>query len=91
MKGKREGVAIFEPIGVQGEVRADTLLKIARFHEALAHFRERRWDDAEALLKGLAAAAPEVKLYRLYRARITQFRASPPDADWDGVFGYTTR
>jgi adenylate cyclase len=91
VKGKREGVAVFEPLGAQGEVPADTLLDVARFHEVLAHFRERRWDDAEALLKVLAAAAPEVKLYRLYRARITQFRASPPDADWDGVFGYTTR
>jgi adenylate cyclase len=91
VKGKREGVAIFEPIGAEGEVRSDTLLEIARFHEALAHFRERRWDEAEALLKELAAAAPEVKLYRLYRERIAQFRASPPAADWDGVFGFTTR
>ena len=91
MKGKREGVAIFESIGVQGEVRADTLLKIARFHEALAHFRERRWDEADALLEELAAAAPGVKLYRVYRERIAQFRASPPGADWDGVFGFTAR
>ena len=91
VKGKREGVAIFEPLGVQGEVRGDTLLEIARFHDALAHFRERRWDEAEALLEALAAAAPEVKLYRLYRERIAQFRASPPAADWDGVFGFTTR
>jgi adenylate cyclase len=91
VKGKREGVAIFEPIGPEGEVPGDTLLEIARFHQALAHFRERRWDEAEALLKELAAAAPEVKLYRIYRERIDQFRASPPAADWDGVFGFTTR
>jgi adenylate cyclase len=91
VKGKREGVAVFEPLGAPGEVPADTLLEIARFHEVLAHFRERRWDEAEALLNELVVAAPEVKLYRHYRARITQFRASPPDADWDGVLGYTTR
>jgi adenylate cyclase len=91
VKGKREGVAIFEPIGAQGEVRTDTLLEIARFHEAVAHFRERRWDEAEALLKELAAAAPGVKLYRIYRERIAQFRASPPGADWDGVFGFSTK
>jgi adenylate cyclase len=91
VKGRREGVAIFEPMGVQGEVRGDVLSEIARFHQALAHFRERRWDEAEALLEELAAGAPEVKLYRLYRERIDQFRASPPPADWDGVFGFTTR
>jgi adenylate cyclase len=91
VKGRREGVAIFEPMGVQGEVRGDVLSEIARFHQALAHFRERRWDEAEALLEELAAGAPEVKLYRLYRERIDQFRVSPPPADWDGVFGFTTR
>jgi adenylate cyclase len=91
VKGKREGVAIFEPLGAQGEVHSDTQLEIARFHEALAHFRERRWDEAAALLEELAAAAPGMKLYRIYRERIAQFRVSPPDAGWDGVFGFTTR
>jgi adenylate cyclase len=91
VKGKREGVAIFEPIGAQGEVSADTLAEITRFHRALAHFRGQRWDEAEALLENLAAGAPEVKLYRLYRERIAHFRASPPGADWDGVFGFSTK
>ena len=91
MKGKQEGVAIFEPIGAQGEVSGDTLAEIAHFHRALARFREQRWDEAEALLKELAAAAPAVKLYRLYGERIAHFRASPPGADWDGVFGFSTK
>ena len=91
VKGKQEGVAIFEPIGAQGEVDGDTLAEIARFHQALAHFRAQRWDEAEALLQELAAVAPAVKLYRLYLERIADFRASPPGADWDGVFGFTTK
>jgi adenylate cyclase len=91
VKGKREGVAIFEPIGAQGEVSGDTLAEIARFHQALAHFRAQRWDEAEALLEALASIAPAVKLYRLYRERIAEFRASPPGADWDGVFGFSTK
>jgi adenylate cyclase len=90
VKGRREGVAIFEPIGAQGEVGGPTLAEIARFHQALAHFRGQRWDEAEALLKELAAAAPAVKLYRLYRERVAHFRARPPGADWDGVFGFTS-
>src|SRR6185437_14244844 len=88
VKGRREGVAIFEPIGVQGEIRGDVLSEIARFHQALALFRERRWDEADALLAELAAAAPGVKLYRVYQERIAKFRASPPAADWDGVFWF---
>jgi len=27
----------------------------------------------------------------LYRERIADFRASPPGADWDGVFGFSTK
>jgi adenylate cyclase len=91
VKGKQEGVAIFEPIGTQGEVDGDTLAEIARFHQALAHFRAQRWDEAEALLQELASVAPAVRLYRLYRERIADFRASPPGADWDGVFGFSTK
>ncbi len=91
VKGKQEGVAIFEPIGVEGTVGDDTLAEIARFHRALAHFRAQRWDEAEALLKELVAVAPAVKLYQVYLERIAHFRASPPEADWDGVFGFTTK
>jgi adenylate cyclase len=91
VKGKREGVAIFEPIGTHEEVDGDMLAEIARFHQALAHFRAQRWDEAEALLQALASIAPAVKLYRVYRERITDFRASPPGADWDGVFGFSTK
>jgi adenylate cyclase len=91
VKGRQEGVAIFEPIGAQGEVDGDMLAEIARFHQALAHFRARRWDEAEALLQALASIAPAVKLYRLYRERIADFRASPPGPDWDGVFGFSTK
>jgi adenylate cyclase len=91
VKGKQKGVAIFEPIGAQGEVDDETLAEIARFNQALAHFRAQRWDEADALLQELASVAPELKLYRLYRERIADFRASPPGADWDGVFGFSTK
>jgi len=67
------------------------LAKIARFHQVLAHFRAQRWDEADALLQELASAEPQAKLYRLYRERIADFRASPPGADWDGVFGFGTK
>jgi adenylate cyclase len=90
VKGKQQAVAIYEPVGGRGEIGGDTLAEIDRFHQALAHFRGQRWDEADALLEALAAAAPEVKLYRLYRERIVHFRASPPGVDWDGVFGFAT-
>jgi adenylate cyclase len=91
VKGKKEGVAIFEPIGEQVAVDGNLLAEITRFHQALTHYRAQRWDEAEALLQELAVVAPAAKLYKLYRERIAAFRTSPPGADWDGVFVFTTK
>ena len=52
---------------------------------------KQRFGLVPALLEELAAGAPAVKLYRLYRERIAHFRANPPGADWDGVFGFSTK
>lgn len=91
VKGKHEGVAIFEPLGRKGEVGEETLKELDRFQKALDAYRAQRWDDAEKLLKNLAYAAPEAKLYKLYLERVAHFRRSPPPAGWDGVFVFTTK
>jgi adenylate cyclase len=91
VKGKHEGVAIFEPLGRQDEVGEETLQEVARFQKAIEAYRAQRWDEAENLLKSLSFASPESKLYKLYLERIAHFRQSPPPANWDGVFVFTTK
>ena len=91
VKGKLEGIAIFEPLGRQAELGQEALQEVDRFHKALEAYRKQRWDDAEKLLKNLAYAAPETKLYKLYLERLAHFRRSPPPANWDGVFVFTTK
>ena len=91
VKGRLEGIAIFEPVGSEGKVADDVIAEIERFHRVLEHYRNRRWDEAEGQLNDLAAASPQEKLYKLYLERIAYFRANPPNADWDGVFVFTTK
>ncbi len=91
VKGKHQGVAIFEPIGRQAEVGPETLKEVDRLHKALEAYRAQRWDEAENLLRNLSYASPESKLYKLYLERIAHFRQNPPPADWDGVFVFTTK
>ena len=91
VKGKLEGIAIFEPLGRQSELGPEALQEVDRFHKALGSYRSQRWDDAEKLLKNLAYAAPESKLYKLYLERVAHFRRTPPPANWDGVFVFTTK
>jgi adenylate cyclase len=89
VKGKLEAVAIFEPIGLQGEVVNAAVEDVERFHKAVEFYRKQRWDDAERLVKSLQYSNPEFKLYKLYLERIAYFRTHPPGTNWDGVFVFT--
>ncbi|MBK6981073.1 MAG: adenylate/guanylate cyclase domain-containing protein [Betaproteobacteria bacterium] len=91
VKGKLEGIAIFEPLGLQSDMGQEALQEVDRFHKALEAYRAQRWDDAEKLLKNLAYAAPETKLYKIYLERLAHFRRNPPPPNWDGVFIFTTK
>ncbi|SIQ42446.1 adenylate cyclase [Janthinobacterium sp. TND4EL3] len=83
--GKQEAVAIFEPRAVAGDADAQELAQLARWSEALALLRTRKWEAAAAAVAHLQADFPEDGLYRLYAERLAQYRLAPPPADWDGV------
>jgi adenylate cyclase len=91
VKGKNEPVAIFEPVGRQGEVGQGVLDEIAAWDEALALVRAQRWDEAGARIADLHAAHPQRALYDLYLARIAHYRLHPPGADWDRVTTFDTK
>jgi adenylate cyclase len=90
VKGKREPVAIYEPLGRKAELGTQVEDEVRSFEAALTHYREQRWDDAEALLRTLAARSQR-DLYEIYLRRIREFRATPPGPDWDGVFAHETK
>ena len=91
VKGKNEGVAIFEPIGKHGEVGDTTLQEVEKWQKALELYRKQRFEDAKDIIKTLAYANPDVKLYKIYLERIIHFRTNPPPPDWNGVFTFTTK
>jgi len=91
VKGRQEGVAVFEPIGVVGQVTDTALTEIDRFHKALEYYRKQRWDEATQILKDLQAATPDAKLYRLYLKRIDHFRNNSPGPAWNGLWVFTTK
>ncbi|MBI4997196.1 MAG: adenylate/guanylate cyclase domain-containing protein [Rhodocyclales bacterium] len=87
VKGRQAPVAIFEPLAA-ATARADEL---ARWVEALDHFRARRWDEAQAGIEALRARDPDCVLYALYLDRIARFRCEPPADDWQGVTNFTSK
>lgn len=91
VKGKEQPVVIYEPLGKAPAIDEPVRTALARFHSVLDHYRNRRWDDAERLLRDLVLTDPQRRLYAIYLDRIARFRQHPPPDDWDGTFMHTSK
>jgi adenylate cyclase len=91
VKGKDKPVAIFEPLGLTGEVGQAVLEEIKLFQQALRLYRKQEWDKAELQLFNLLKIAPQSKLYAVYAERVVHYRNNPPGEKWDGVFVFKTK
>ncbi len=91
VKGKDEPVAMFEPLGMTGEVPAEVLEQLTLWKQALRFYRAQDWEQAELQLLNLLRQAPESRLYQLYLERVALLRKNPPGADWDGVTTFETK
>jgi adenylate cyclase len=87
VKGKDRPVSIFEPLGTVEQVSKQTLDELDVYHEMLGHYRQQAWDLAEKQLKNM----PQKPLCALYAGRIKQFKKSPPEKNWDGVFNFESK
>ena len=91
VKGKDEPIAIFQPMGLEGEVAQSAREQIDIWAEALRMYRAQDWDGVEALLRKLQAMAEGDELYNIFLERVADYRANPPGADWDGVHKFETK
>lgn len=91
VKGKDKPVAIYEPLGLVGEVGKDTLDELKVFNDMRRLYHKQNWEQAELQLMNLLRMSPQTELYRIYVERIAYFRKAPPASDWDGVFLFETK
>lgn len=91
VKGKDVAVAIFEPLGLEGQVDKAKLDEMELYHQALKRYRAQDWDRAELQLLNLQKMSPGSKLYKTFIERIMFLRANPPGSDWDGAFTFETK
>jgi adenylate cyclase len=81
VKGKHEGVEIFELVGAR-DAAGDASGVIGRYERALEAYFEQRFDAALALLDGCAGDRPS----EILGARCRHFLEEPPPAAWDGIY-----
>jgi len=91
VKGKREPVAIFEPLGHKNDLEKNVTEELSAYRKALKSFRAQSWDTAELDFFNLNRAYPDCYLYEVYLKRIAFYRKNPPGEDWDGVFTHTSK
>jgi len=85
VKGKDETVAIYEPVGPEGELSKQQVDELRLWQQALKAYRAQDWDQAELALFNMQRLHPTMPLYALYSERVVHFRAHPPEGRWDGV------
>jgi adenylate cyclase len=86
VRGKTVADRIYEPLGREGEVAPQDVARLARWHEALAAFRDRRFKQARAAFESLANERGYVRLTSLYLGYLRVLAADPPGEDWDASF-----
>ncbi|MGZ8257087.1 MAG: CHASE2 domain-containing protein [Gallionella sp.] len=91
VKGKDKPIAIYEPLGLIGEVSEVVLSELKLFQDMRRCYRKQDWDQAELQLMNLQRMSASTELYQIYAKRIAHFRNNPPATTWDGVYVFETK
>lgn len=91
VKGKTEGISIYEVICKREEATPELNQELALYHQALEDYFKQHWEEAFTLMQQLSEAHPEKKIYRLYLERINEFKNHPLPPDWDGIYAHVSK
>ncbi len=91
VKGKTEGMLIYELLAARDEARPD-IEELANLSDrALAHYQDREWEEALAIFEEIGRLKPGDGPSRVMADRCRAFLESPPADDWDGVYRMATK
>ncbi|HXE74305.1 MAG TPA: adenylate/guanylate cyclase domain-containing protein [Candidatus Xenobia bacterium] len=90
VKGKHQPVAIYEILGFADDAAGFEKL-VELYRTGLQAYRAQQWDAALQSFEDILRQFDDDGPTRLMAARCRHFRASPPPADWDGVYEMKTK
>lgn len=91
VKGKEDAVAIFRPLGRQGQVAPEQLRWLEQWNEALARLRAQDWPACDQAAAVLRRGETSTKLLAWYEERVATLRVLPYQPDWDGATRFDTK
>ncbi|EKD75510.1 MAG: hypothetical protein ACD_44C00110G0004 [uncultured bacterium] len=90
VKGKQQGIAIFEPLCTQEKLTPKLKEELQLHEKALQFYFKSDWLSAKTIFEKLNASHPHKKLYEIYLQRLAGYEKEPP-ANWDGVYVHTSK
>ncbi len=91
VKGKKEPVVVFELLARKGQMDERKQRVVEIYVEGLTAYKLRDFSTAWAKFSEAAALDPSDGPSRVYLERSTNYRQTPPPADWDGVYEMTSK
>lgn len=91
VKGKTHGIEIFEVICERNDFTEEIKQELELYHQAIHFYFEKRFNDAENLMRQLQEMHPDTKIYRIYLERIAWFIKNPPPSEWDGIYEHVSK
>jgi adenylate cyclase len=90
--GKEQPVRVYELLGLaDSDVPEKKKRCVEVYLRGLALYREKRWDEAIAVLKQALEIGPDDGPSKTYIGRCEDFKVLPPPEPWDGVFVMKTK
>ena len=84
--GISKPVTLYEIMGRKGEVDAQTMQGVSVFQQGLELYRQKKWDAAIQTFQKSLTIIPNDPPSKTFIQRCEEFKATPPPAEWDGVF-----
>jgi adenylate cyclase len=84
VKGKTRPIAIYELLG-EGPAAPDLARYLETYHQGLALFRDRRWQESAEVFASAQELRPQDCHLQKYLKLAEKFRLTPPAPDWQPV------
>ena len=91
VRGKAQSVAVFEPVGLAGELTAQQQAQLDIWQQVLDAYRAQDWAAGRRLLPPLIVPGAKKVLYQLYAERLASMALRPKDLNWDGATRFETK